>query len=279
MSRVIRSPEKQIQHKKKRRVVSVLVLLCFAGFVWLAVYVPSLPSLQVKNIIVRGAAVLTEEEVQQRVKEELSGKYLYVFPKTNVFLYPQKPIEESLLAAFPRIASVSANLDTERILTITLTEREPFALWCGREIPFSETDKTCAYIDEKGFVFAKAPNFSGRAYFELYGTGMLPPGDPIGHNFLPVETYQNIVRIKKRLEGFQVKPVTVLAETDGGATFATAGGYKIRFNVDQDISSLESNMQAVFRAGSWGGTAASGALEYLDFRFGNKVYYKFRGQE
>lgn len=280
MSHIIRSPEKQIQHKKKMRILSVVVFLCIGALVWLVIYIPSLPSLQIKNIVVRGNKVLTEDEIKLKVWDELSGKYLRVFPETNVFLYPQKTVEENLTALFPRIGSVSAELDAERILTVTLTEREPFALWCGREIAEVPADDACSYIDDKGFVFAKAPHFSGNAYFEFYGKGMLPDGDPAGHDFLPLVSYQHILKVKEELESFHIHPTKIFAADDGGAFFSEASGYGIRFNTDQDISLLQSNMQAVFRSSSWGNTAAAASrLEYLDFRFGNKVYYKHKDKE
>jgi hypothetical protein len=278
VSRIIRSPEKQIQHKKKMRILSVVAFFCVGIFAWLVIYIPSLDSLQIKDIIVRGNKVLTEADIKQKAEEELSGKYFYVFPQRNIFWYPKDKVLEGLRAAFPRIASVSAELDTERILTVTLTEREPFALWCGREIEEVEAD-ACAYLDDQGFVFAKAPHFSGNIYFEFYGKGLLPDGDPAGHNFLPPVSYQHILQVKEELESFQVHPIKIFVAEDGGAFFTEVGGYGIRFNVDQDVSVLKSNMQAVFHSSSWGDIARSNALEYLDFRFGNKVYYKYKNKE
>jgi hypothetical protein len=279
MSHVLRSPENQKKHKKKLRILSVIVFLCASAVVWLIVWVPSVPSLQIKSIIVRGNKVLTEEEIKQEVRAELSGKYLHVFPQTNIFLYPKKMIEEGLSDTFPRISRVSAELDAERTLTIFIAEREPSALWCGREMVKTESDDTCLYLDDKGFVFAKAPRFSGNAYFEFYGKGVLPDGNPVGHDFLPLASYQHILKIKERLESFGGSPIKIVVADDGSAEFLEKSGYRIRFNIDEDISSLESNMQAVFHSNSWGNTARSGALEYLDFRFGNKVYYKYKNTE
>ncbi len=279
MSRIIRSPEKQKAHKKKMRLLSVAVFLCVGAFVWLVIYIPSLSSLQIKNIVVRGNKVLTEDEIKKKLGEELSGKYLYLFPKTNIFLYPREALQKDLLAAFPRIANLSVSLDAKRTLTVSLVEREPFALWCGPEITEPEADDACFYLDESGFVFAHAPHFSGNAYFKFYGKGNMPAGDPAGHDFLSLVSYRHILKVKEELESFGVHPVKIFVEEDGGAFLTEAGGYGIRFNLDQDISSLKSNMQAVFRSSSWGGIATSGALEYLDFRFGNKVYYKYRNKE
>lgn len=261
------------------RIFSVVVFLCIGGFIWLVVWISSLSSFQIKNIIVRGNKVLTEEDIKKKVEEGLSGKYLRVFPETNIFLYPQKTVKEGLSAAFPRIASLSTDLDAERTLTVTLTEREPFALWCGREIPAEEADKSCAYLDDQGFVFARAPHFSGNTYFEFYGKGVLPDGDPVGHDFLSSVSYQHILKVREKLESFHVHPTKIFVAEDGGVFFTEAGGYGIRFNVDQDMGTLESNMQAIFHSNSWGNIAASGGLLYLDFRFGNKVYYKYKDKE
>lgn len=279
MARIIRSPEKEKAHRKKIRILSVVVFLCLAVFLWLVTYIPSLPSLQIKNILVRGNKVLMEEEIKQEINKELSGKYLYFFPETNIFLYPQERTENILSQVFPRIATVSTHLDTERIITVSLTEREPFALWCGREMSATPPDDACAYLDDTGFVFAKAPHFSGNTYFEFYGKGILPEGDVIGHVFLPPASLQAILKVKEELESFHMHPVKIVVAGDGHAEFLEAGGYGVRFNLDQDMSVLRLNMQAVFRSGSWGGTAASDGLEYLDFRFGNKVYYKYKNEE
>lgn len=279
MPRIIRSPENQKKRQKKMQILSAVFLLCVGGLVWFIVWVPSLPSLQIKNIIVRGNKVLIKDEINQKVAEELSGKYLRVFPKTNVFLYPKETVEKNLAAAFPRIASISVELDTERILTISLVEREPFALWCGREIPAKEADKFCFYLDDQGFVFARAPIFSGNTYFEFYGSGILPKDEPIGHDFLSSSSYQHILKIKEHLESFKESPMKIVVADDGSAEFTENGGYKIRFNLDGDISALLSNMQAVFRSNLWGTAVSSGGFEYLDFRFGNKVYYKFKTQK
>ncbi len=74
MSRIIRSPENQKKHQKKMRILSVAVFLCIGALIWLVVYIPSLPSLQIKNIIVQGNKVLTEDEIKQKVAEGLSEK-------------------------------------------------------------------------------------------------------------------------------------------------------------------------------------------------------------
>jgi hypothetical protein len=279
VSRVIRSPEKQIRYKKKRRVLSALLFLALAGFMGLVIRVPSIEALQIKSIIVKGNKVLTKEEVGKFAETALSGKYFHAFPKTNIFLYPKKTVEKGLFRAFPRIASVSADLDTERIFTISLTEREPFALWCGKEMAEVSSEDGCYYLDDKGFVFANAPHFSGNAYFEFYGKGILPDTDPPGHDFLPAVSYRRILKIKERLESFGVNPVKIAVLDDGSAEFTEKSGYRVRFNIDEDISSLESNMQAVFHSSSWGDAVRSGSLEYLDFRFGNKVYYKYKSQK
>lgn len=278
MPRTLRSPEKQKQHEKKRRIISALALLGFFGFFALAIWIPSREELLIKDTIVQGNKVLGSEEIKRHIEKELAGKYLGIFPKTNIFLYPKEALALGLIRDFPRIASAAVAVDSDRRLFVSVTERDPFALWCG-EKKMEQGGSVCSYLDDQGFVFAQAPRFSGNAYFEFYGKGALPAGDPVGHEFLPAGSFQNIVRIKERMEGFRLKPVRVFVSEDGAVAFTEEGGYDIRFYVDQNILALESNMQAVFRSGSWGAAALPGSLEYLDFRFGNKVYYKYKNEE
>jgi hypothetical protein len=280
MSRAIRSPEKQIEYQKKRRVLSVLLFVGLGAFVALMIWLPTISSLQIASIVVEGNKVLTKEEVGKEIDRTLSGKYLLIFPKTNILVYPKEDVEKTLREAFPRIKNLQARLDQERVLTVTLTEKEPFALWCGREkAAVDGILQPCAYLDEDGFIFAGAPHFSGDTYFEFYGKGSLQDGEDIGHNFLPPDVFHRVIKIKDEFEGFHIHSVKIFIAEDGGAEFTESAGYGLRFNIDQDVPALLSNMQAVFRSASWGKATVSGTLEYLDFRFGNKVYYKYKNQE
>jgi hypothetical protein len=279
MSRIIRSPEKEKEYKKKCRLHRVVFFLFVVFVFFLIAYVPSRSALQIKDVVVKGNKVLLGKTVEQKAKEELFGKYWYFFPKTNILFYPAKTLSIELKNFFPRIENLSVELNTSRVLTISIKEREPFALWCGREVLEIESGDACFYLDNQGFVFDRAPYFSGNPYFVFYGKGLLPEENPLGHEFLSLESFLFLSRIKESLVGFHTNPINVFVTENNEAFFAISSGLGVRINTEDDISLLETNMQAVFRSGSWAEKVATGNIEYLDFRFGNKVFYKYKNTD
>jgi len=284
MTHAIRSSSKKKELKKKLLfwaiaffVFAVIILL---GTFWFA----TRPVFQIQGIVVRGASVLSPEEIKTAVEKELSGKALFVLPRSNVFLYSKDSVKRSLSFLFPRIKTISVTLNEDRILTISLSERDPVALWCGEEKKTAEDVNACYYLDDGGFIFGKAPVFSGNAYFEFFGKGKLASGDPVGQVFISPDIFGTIFKLRDLLNAHRQKTVSAFLQDDGMIVLLGEEGCDIRFNSDQETQLLFSNVEAVFSSNDWGkeikrkaGVSLCSSLEYIDFRFGNKIYFREKG--
>lgn len=163
---------------------------------------------QIVRVDVTGANTVSLDAVRSLALEKILGNYFLVYARNNSYLFPVGEIEQSLLGAFPRIESVSVKRIDDHSIMIDLSERKPYALWCGlpatdyrsneavgrfqagedaelTQVPeqsslrgAARTDaevarrnvelSDCWFIDGAGFVFDRAPVFSSGVYLEVY---------------------------------------------------------------------------------------------------------------
>src|SRR3989344_9069898 len=133
----------------KAIVVGVIFTAIFAGIV--AFF--RIPYLQVEKIEISGNNLINSDDLIKKIKTNLKGKYFGLFPKANIFLIPKDKILTELPKEFKRIKKISLDKKYFGAVAVKLEERNNAVLFCEKE--------DCAYADENGFVFEKAPYFSG----------------------------------------------------------------------------------------------------------------------
>ena len=66
-------------------------------FVFLLSWLSKISAIQIANIKVSGNSSVSEDEIKNLMTEESSKKYLLLFSKNSLFLYPRKQIEAKIL--------------------------------------------------------------------------------------------------------------------------------------------------------------------------------------
>lgn len=257
---------------KRRRLVWVkvaagtaIVALSFG----LLVYAAHRPEVNIGKIHVEGAKLAKPELVQKVTDAVLEDSYFFLIPRTNVFVVPYSRIETAITKSFPQVASVVASQNGIGDLTIQVTERVPVALWCEEQSREDTVLDVCYLMDGNGFIFEKG---DGEGFAKYRG---LIEGTPIGKQYLD-DTFRNFTKTIAELEGAsarKVRDVVIDEHDDVYATF-TEGGYAI-FTLQAEYQNLMDNVASVFASERF---KTGAALEYADFRFGNKVYVKFAGE-
>lgn len=261
-------------------IVSLLIVATFVAFGFIA----RTPSIRVASFNISGNKLIETSEVESLVSSILSGKYLWLYPKNNIFLLPRRELKESIMQQFKRAEDVSININAERVLSIRISERGAQYTWCGNTLPAlveSSNDK-CYFLDEFGYIFDEAPYFSGATYLKFYG-GLGEMDNPVGQRILPT-SFEKLVYLQNVINqtGFNVSSVVIdpKGEIDMYlAAFTTPpDAPKIILKIDSDVEKLAENLQAAVSAEPFKTELKNNYnnLNYIDLRFGNKVYYKFR---
>ena len=87
----------------KAIVVSVIFVAVFTGIV--AFF--RIPYFQVKKIEISGNSLIDGDDLTDAVKVKMDGKYLWLFPKTNIFIMSKDKILASHVFNFAKIITIT----------------------------------------------------------------------------------------------------------------------------------------------------------------------------
>ncbi len=246
----------------------VCTVLLVVGIGWGTHYVTHMPSQQITTITVAEGETVPSELVASVVTEALSGDYIGLIPKENKFLWPEKSISASI-DAIPKIKDVVL-AQVDQTLEISFTEYEPFALWCQPD------NARCLLVDATGFAYMEAPRLDGGSLYRFV----------VANSVLLVDTHmlesselQRAVSFSEALAanfGFEVHTISYENDTDIYYTFED--GSQLRTNIGMSNDDLVGNLQTLFTTEAFTHLATE-PFEYIDLRFGNKVYVNEKEEE
>ena len=270
--------------KKKRKAALIkyglILLLCVTVFIGL-VLISRIPKFRISTINLSGEILVSKDDVSNATKNFLSGNYIWLFPKNNFLLYPHNELEQMLKEKFQRINTISINIKNFQNLEIKITERNLNALWCdgvpsGGEFGDAPAPEKCYFMDKNGLIFSEAPDFSGDAYFKYYGE-VSATNTPIGTKYIAsADLFKDISNFITRVQDISLHPIYLINTEAGQFTLGLLGGGKIYIDTKDSLSKTADNLQALLGTISATTTFSALNFDYIDLRFGNKLFYKLK---
>ena len=261
-------PESRLRLRKRRRRlrVSLLIVLLLAVVGGVCVGLAYIPALQVQAVAVAGTRTLSPNTLETFARDRLAGTYWYVLPKSNIFLYPKRQIAADLMSAYPVLASADVHANDFQSIAVNVVEREPRALWCE--------EVRCFFMDENGVAYGEAPVFSEPIYLTYKGA---LGGDRLPKQYLTPAEFQALSAlvdaIAQKLADEQIQAVSV--DTAKDVTVQFVSGFTLRFALQDQGGDVFERFTLALTADPLA-TRKLSDFEYLDLRFGDKLYYKLR---
>ena len=284
---------KNSQVRRQRRIKILLVgILVLLAMIALLIGFLRKPEYQISSVVVTGAKSLDPLSVQQTALGFLSGHYVWVIPKTNALLFSKASMNNYLMANYPGIASVDTKFSERNKLSITLTEKKPVYLWCDQ-------NNTCYFVDESGMIYEASPSFSPGAFIQFSGS-LIPMGSQILRaRFASVNDFAKTIA---QIETLQAYPMDVLGvnylengtvAVPNGETTGSIRDVAITFDQIKDVvvdpsaqllipenatpDQILKDLALLANDQAFENLLASepNQLDYIDFRFDGKIYYKF----
>lgn len=276
--------ERESLRTRRRKLRALLALFCLF-VIGAAIYglgrLSYSPKLLINNVSVAGTKDVSPKLIRAYVETGLKDGTNPILSRENIFLYPKKLIESSIEKYFSRVkeANISRAGLLAQAITVTVEERQPFALWC-REAPDSAgaQEQECYLMDDTGFIYADALPFSDKVYM-VFGGGLLAQAElvqnssPIGETFLP-KNLGGVLELIKRLRQAGFAPKRAIAENEKDFSVQFDEGFTAYMLFNEDANTLVRNLQLALSSEFLRGKVDK--LEYVDLRFGNRVYYKNR---
>ncbi len=268
--------------KMRRRVAtvrSVFFLSCGFG-IWLFVFwLFGLPSLTIHNLEIVGNVSLSVRDIATATNKFLTGRYFFTVPKESIFFYPKSAIAKSIAESFPEIKRAEIGIKNFNTLGISVAERTPSALWCVKnENLAGEKIADCYKLDDSSFIFSRATTKDsaevGFVKFFASSTG----ASPIGQTYLSSAFFRSLMDFAKNFSalGFSVVAFRERSEREQGDFEAVLeGGVRLIFSRDSNLTSIFANVESII-SDSGLGKDGFAKLDYLDLRFGNKIFYKMK---
>lgn len=275
---VLNSPRLLELKKKKHKILrrKIFFLVCFFILILVGLsFLSKWEYININNIQISGNKVIETKMIESVVKEKIAGNYLWFFPKTNFLLYPKGEIKREIADKFKRLKDISLNVQNFKTLNISLTERTALYTYCGITPPeTNDSNQKCYFVDNSGYIFDEAPYFSGEVYLKFYG---------IADSYFLKPNFAKLISFKETLEKIGIKPVVFFLEDTGdikvflSSSTSQLGPFVI-FKDNADFNQVIENLQSVLTTEPLKTEFKTkySSLLYIDLRFGNKVYYKFK---
>jgi hypothetical protein len=284
----IPTPKRVIEIKHKRRIrrrrLAVLFLILFLTIASASAYFSSNEKVTINKIVVNGTNIINPPEIVIQIEKQLKGRYYRLYSRANSFIYPYQQIYNDLLKTFPRIEKLSITKEGLNTLKVDIKERLGSYLYCGSNIPElkNEIGENCYFINNDGYVFDKAPYFSGNVYFKYY-VKINNESNPLGQNILEENYFHQMVRFVDGITNLGFKPIYLVMGEDGINSLylnheVGETAPKIIFQKDNDLENILSNLSTAMSKFEFANEVNSkySTLQYIDLRFKSKVLYKFQ---
>lgn len=225
----------------------------------------------IKTIQVSGTKAVSESDIKVKVASKLEGNYFRVFPRSNILIYPRVGIERDLLLSLQRVDAVTVSRESLTSIHVSISERAPVALWCS-----VASSSACYFLDKTGLVFDQSPEFSSNVYVSYFGN---MSGEPIGNYFVNSSEFSFLQDFVQALKGFSLNPTSVMAMPNNDYKIVLPKGEEILFTTRESLEETISNLQSVLSDSKLSiQSGDSLSVTSIDLRFGNKVFFKKKGE-
>jgi len=259
------------RRRKARTLTWLFFVMAFLILIGVLVGLAHVKRIRVTEVAISETKTVSAAGVEAAVRKELTGLLWFVLPRDNVLIYSQKNIEGRVLREYPAIKSVTVSLKNFHAIEVKVVERIPVALWCGQAMS-TDSSNPCFFLDESGFIYELAPEYSGDAYVRWYGETSLP--NPPAQ-YIRTDVFRALVSLLAQLNIEAGEPRQVIQDVTGDVRVSFAEGFDLLFTLMQKTDEVLANLRAAKSSDVLQGKQLSG-LQYLDLRFGNKMYYKFK---
>ena len=246
--------------RNKFFLTSVFFLIIIGAFVYFFVFAEIF---QIKTIQISGTEKVQKGDLETILGENIDRK-IFIFSTKSIFLINLSDVTKTILEKFPQIYQVHLKREFPDALTLGIQERKPLYVFCKDSTP-------CFYLDEKGVIFEEV--FGTEAPF-LQIKDIRTQEIKLRGNVVKEELLNGIKEIDGKLkEKTEISPKEIVL-FEQKIEVQTVQDLKIFFNPKENISkqiqklilTLENEIPQEKR----------GNLDYIDLRFGKKVYYKYR---
>ncbi len=260
------------RRRRKRIMTRVFFLILLGGIISGAVYVLHTPTFQVDAVEVTGTSQISPSDIQTKTMDEIaiSRNLFGLVPPTNILFVDEKDLEKAITNHFPAIESVIVQTGLGGKVKVTVSERVAIAIWCD------SFNTACYQMDESGYVFlpldtteaTSSPNADDKIIFK----GILDERNQsqIGQRYLSQKEISVFVDARTNLGNAGKNVDYVRCDSDILCVIKISNNGVLKVNPNDDLVNAFDRLSSALKSPA----LAKEKFEYVDLRYGNKLFYK-----
>lgn len=259
------SRERLAERRRARRrlgaiAFGVLLFIMFGTLIWGL----SQSSVRISRVEIFGA----DPSLAAYATNAMLGRYLGIIPRDSAFFFPEEKIRSGILADHPGIAAVSIFRNGLTGISIKTNDRTPIARWCGLS-PTDGAKEYCYIFDSSGYIFATASSSTQTVNsFTLYSALAGDVSEPFRATIAGAEKLPHVFDLARQLDTFGSPAARVVIRGDEVDDYL-GSGTRVTYVLGQEQSTFTALVSARDKF-----NLADGSVDYVDLRFGGKVYLK-----
>ena len=265
--------------------VMVLGALALVGLGYWGVYAFfHLDYFQIKSVNVSGLAALDKDNVTRFILSRLEGNRWFTVPRSNILMFSPALMEENIAKEFPAVAEANVKKIFPGGIAAEIRERSLWAIYCSQKNAVlattttsasrEEGEKHCYFMDEEGIIFGEAPETEGTLIRKITSDGGLDKR--LGFQQFSADEITDFIKLEyvfKERAGLAISGIELRKNAPKDLWLAANEGFSIIITRSATFESTADIVKAVLE-NKVGGERAT--LDYIDARFGNKVFVKYR---
>lgn len=262
ISDTLKRKKKKVKKIKTGLIVGA-ILICVGAFVYLL----QIPAFAISKIQITGTMFVSQEEIEQKTKGLLEERLVWIIPRSNIFLFSKNKLEEKIKEN-PAVVSVRIRKHFFKTLSIEIQEQEKEMIYCTS---FEKTE--CFYINKQGFLYGQVTDIIiPEQEIIIYN---LKESKKIKDTLIEESIYQDIVLFIKNSARHNIRIGEVHLKQDDVVEFVSREHMRIITSIYDEFGKDFANLIALLEQAVVTPEQFSN-IDYIDLRFGNKVFYKNR---
>jgi len=251
---------------KKKLTIAGMIVLVFVIFNFLFFNSYFLAD----NIIIEGSERIDEYKVYNIVNKQLQQKRFLFLNQQNIFSFSKRQVKKEILKNY-LVDNLEINKNLPKTIKISFNEIIPAAVWCEEEQYY--------YIDSSLNVLLKIESLeiNTNDFIVLKSADRKPQIKTQGVNkkvMVGEEYLRACLGLAKRAKSINlnINNICEINKPEATVDLGVNEGPKIYFNIEDELEKQFKKLEVLLAEKIKGDGLKK--LEYIDLRFGEKIYYK-----
>lgn len=284
----ITEPKYKKKSKTQLWLKRIIIILFFVLFFYTIYFLFFSPFFKIDQIIIfKEKKEISDPKILNRILKIINNSKFnkfYIFSQKNIFVFNSKKIQKILIQEFPQIEKLEIKKKFPKKIIINISQRKPKFLICetkkeknSQNLNLKQNkNQKCFFADNKGFVFLRPIKTEGFLLPIITTDLNIAIGKQIFDNniinFLTTikEKISSVVSAYLDIKEFQILKDNLITQD---VVAKTNEGWDIYFDLlgkpKEELDNLKKVLNFKIKD-------MQKNLEYIDLRFGNKIFYKFK---